>query len=400
MKESGDIGIELIIDNNDTGIDPTYLSFVYTESIHNILPFMTIDYRDTIGIAQEYLNFCEGREFKIKLQDLKFEEEGDIKTFDMVVDKEDRNFTNDVGNVMVSTDNKVYAKHIFYNNDDIKSTSYEDNTSGILDTILTNYNYKFDKINISNTNDSKIFYNPLKNDLDFIDDILIKNAYHISETPMFCYIDSFNEFNYKSYQDMYNSRDIAELKDVSTETNDFETRDVIEDFKIIELGSEKLKKFRSRNYIYFSNDGDIVEDEFDIIKLLPKSKDNVLPIVKHSDLNTSYYYMDDIGYDDTEENNVRGRFIYENRDVFFLQRLQIRTTYNYFYGAGKKIKLKLHMGSGDKPEESLYYRGNYIIEVNSIVWDNVNKQMSNVMIISRCNFNIEDDINIKNKLYK
>ena len=65
--------------------------------------------------------------------------------------------------------------------------------------------YNFDKIDIENTLNSGYWYQPYINDSEFIMNYLLPFAFSNSSqnTPFYCWIDSNNEFHFKSFQSMF-----------------------------------------------------------------------------------------------------------------------------------------------------------------------------------------------------
>jgi hypothetical protein len=350
-----------------------------------------------MGVSQELLSFCEGSAFTLHIRDIRFDTNEEKKEIEFVSVKEDKVYNN--RNITgISTENKLEAFHVFYNNDEIKSKGYLDTTSNIITGLLNEYGYKFKSNNIIDSSDNALFLQPLINDVDFIEKNIIPNAYASDETAYFCFIDNFNNFNYTTYKSMMDAEAIATISDLQKSNTEMERNSIL-NYSILNTGSELLKPHRSKYNFTFLNDGTNEELETKIFDFIPDT-DKILPIVNNKDHITSYYNIDNTGYTDEDANNIKGRFIYNNQAAYFVERLRVTTTYNNLYAIGKKIKLALHLAGNDSIVESKYYTGDYLIEVNSIIWDNKSKNLFNDLIISRCKFEIDDSIYIKDKLMK
>ena len=387
MKGYEGFNIGLILNNTDSGISPSFFQFTYTESIHSILPSVELNFSDTYGLLQENLTFCEGKEFLLYIKDGREDEDDDAKFIHLVSVSEDKSFSGE-NDTFISTNNRVTALHYFYTNDQIKSEGYEETSSAIIRRLIDNSAYKFQGINITNSDDKKIFYQPLLNDIDFIDSILLKEAYSKSNTAYFCYIDSFDEFNYITYNDMFNSKSIGKLSDIPEDIKQIGKNQIL-NYNIVNLGSKRLKGHRNKNIYSFTNEGKLDFDNFEIPEFL-LGKNKVLPIIKKNNANNISGFIDTLNqsYEDSEKSNINGRYIYDSKNCYFIERIHIVTTYNAKFRVGNKIELDLHLHDGEDVLLSSYYSGNWFIEVNSIVWDNIGKNLINNMILFRSNFKV------------
>ena len=386
------IKIGMIMDNQALDISNNFFSFTYTESIHNLIPTVNLIFQDYSGLLNETIFFCEGKEFTLTIQDLRYDDNEVDKKIHCVVAEGDAVFSNN-NNSYLSTDNKVKAVHTFYNNDGIKSVGYKDNSSDIVKKLVNEYKHKFSKVNIQTSNDKKIYYQPLKSDIEFIDDILKKEAYNVNETPYFCYIDSFDEFNYVTYSNMMLQDKVGSLNDLPEDPL-IAGRGLILNYSILNTGSFKLKKHRNKDIYLYSNTGEMLTKE---IKLLDLSGSTIAPIVDNK-TKTAYIYNNNESYDSTEENSIKGRYIQQSKDSFFIERIQVLTPYDYKLRVGRKVDVKFHISNVEEIIDSTYYNGEYLIELNTIVWDGDNQILNNNLILSRCKFTIDTTINIKPKL--
>ena len=161
---------------------------------------------DYEGLMNEYLAWVDGTSVEVTFG----LDESSCKKCKFVVCKnavpQQRTSSNGTGG-----DFEIELIHDYYYSQVKTSKAYKSNISDIISSLAKKY--KFNKINIDKTTNSGIWYQPYVNDSEFIMDYLLPFAFSSSSqnTPFYCWINSNNEFNFKSFQSMFNSTPIKEL---------------------------------------------------------------------------------------------------------------------------------------------------------------------------------------------
>ncbi len=395
--------IDLSLNNTKVEINPVNYSFVFKDSIHNFFSELNIQLNDISGILQEYLMTAEGNEFQIK-----YGRKGDSLlngSYVVIEDQLPSTYMPD------SIGGKVMLRcfHDYYNYQEKISKAYTGRISNIISTIISNYNFSGSTIN--DTGSSTIWYRPLLNQQEFIEDILLPNCYsnNSKESPFFAFIDSRNNFNLRNYYSMINTSIIETLKLANITPNSLQSNNqnvtianniIDPDIKRLKIGSTITKKFRKRNVYYRNRQTGEIENTTDYLYSYPQLSDN-LPVMNDQNLTTGIY---DLIYKETNKGRLeafKGRKINSSKDSLFLERFLITIPLNTNLVSGNLIEIKLPLKIQDKnTNDSLLYSGKYLIENSQHVWDGENKRAFSQFIISRKFMTIPNNYLTKNKFMK
>lgn len=383
--------ISLKVNGNESGLSPMNFSITEFDSIYQFYPKVKMGVSDYEGLLNEYMAFVDGTEIEITMG--RTEEES--KKCKFIVAKNavpQQKTSNGTGG-----DFEISLIHSYFYSQYKKSNAYQSNISDIVSSIVKNY--KFDKIDIETTYNSGFWYQPYINDSEFIVDIMLPFAYSNSaqNTPFYAFINSNNEFNFKSFYRMYNSTPIKDMNYGNFSTDIVADDKTISSINFSQLELSKLKPFFNCNYYNYDSNGKIIEKEDSLLDYA-KIQGNY-PIIGNSSNTTDAYsiYDDDIKADDTKNNN-KGYIINLHNEVVLPDKIIINTVLDKNLVCGNTINVSLPMPSADINEKSLRNSGKYLIESSYHIW---NAQSSRtILICSKQNLKLAENYRNKNMLFK
>ena len=383
--------ISLKVNGNESNISPMSFSITEFDSIYQFYPKVKMCVSDYEGLMNEYLAWVNGTSVEITFgQDAE-----NSRKCKFIVTKnsvpQQRTSSSGIGG-----DFEIDLIHDYYYTQHKISKVYQSNISDIIESIVQNY--KFDKKNIESTLNSGIWYQPYINNSEFIVDYLLPFAFSNSSqnTPFYCWINSNNEFNFKSFQAMYNSTPIKEL---TYGTKDF---DIIANDKILssvnfsQLELSKIRPYFNANYYSYDKDGSFSEINDSLLDYA-KIQGNY-PIIGNSSETTNLIplYDDDIKLDDTKNNN-KGYKINLHKEIILPDKIIINTILDKSLVCGNTINISLPMPSDNENEKSLRNSGLYLIESSYHIW---NAQSSRtILVCSKQNLKLSTNYRNKGLLF-
>jgi hypothetical protein len=361
---------EVQISLNDQVIDIPNSNFSFTikDSINQFYPTANLKIDDFKGTFSEYFSFING----IKINIVYGLEGNSISCPFAVVKNSLPNQSN-----ASSFGGTIETKLVHYNSTtlDKKSFAYKDEISNIIKKINKNL-----KTNIDSTENKGIWYQPMVDDVEFMENYLLPFAYSAtaSNTPFFLFIDNNNELYFQSYNTLMNKSAI-ELKMAKHGTRESYGSNTI--FSVYPYqGNIQNTKFNTCFY-NFTKQQTFMPSNEDIKKL--RFKGGKIPIIK--DLtkvtNTCRLYSEEIDDADLKNNN-NGLKINNFKSSFLCDKLILTLGLNVNLRAGKKIKITLP-SSNDKEisELSVRYTGEYLIESSMHNW--AGSQGLTTLVVSR-----------------
>ena len=383
--------ISLKVNGNESNISPMSFSITEFDSIYQFYPKVKMCVSDYEGLMNEYLAWVNGTSVEITFgQDAE-----NSRKCKFIVTKnsvpQQRTSSSGIGG-----DFEIDLIHDYYYTQHKISKVYQSNISDIIESIVQNY--KFDKKNIESTLNSGIWYQPYINNSEFIIDYLLPFAFSNSSqnTPFYCWINSNNEFNFKSFQAMYNSTPIKEL---TYGTKDF---DIIANDKILssvnfsQLELSKIRPYFNANYYSYDKDGNFSEINDSLLDYA-RIQGNY-PIIGNSSETTNLIplYDDDIKLDDTKNNN-KGYKINLHKEIILPDKIIINTILDKSLVCGNTINISLPMPSDNENEKSLRNSGLYLIESSYHIW---NAQSSRtILVCSKQNLKLSTNYRNKGLLF-
>ena len=370
--------VSIKINGADSELSPMSFSVIEFDSIYQFYPKVKLIVSDYEGIANEYLAFIDGTEIEIKLGS----SDDDLKKCKFVVDKnavpQQKTSSNGIGG-----DFEIALIHEYYMRQIKKSKAYQSNISDIISSMISNY--QFSSVDIETTLNSGYWYQPFINDSEFIVDYLLPFAYSNSaqNTPFYAFINSNNEFNFKSFNSMFNSTPLKEIT-YGTDGNDIiSNNNIFYSVNFSQLELSKIRPFFNCKYYNYDKNGELVANKDSLLKYI-KSKGKY-PVIGSSNDTTQLVslYDYDVKQEDTKNNN-KGYSINIHKDVVLPDKIIINTHIDKNLVCGKTVKINLPMvNSNVSDEKSLRNTGIYLIESSYHIWDSKNAR--SILICSKQN---------------
>jgi hypothetical protein len=388
--------LDFLIEGIDLKLEPTSFSFSMYDSIHNIFPELDIRIDDVSGLFQEYLMSTEGFLYSINYGiDNKF-----ISNKFVVIHDD---LTELINKTYFSGKLNIKCLHEYYNYQEIKSASYKNTISSIINQLSGSYN--FTSKSISNTGCNTFFTQPLLTDADFMDNILLPNAYsqNSNKSPFFLFIDNNNAFNLKTYDDMVSKSSVATLNYINEKTEQPQ-QDTILDIKRIKSGSTIHKHLRYRDILKQSQtDGSIISVSDYNYQYPSNMVGKYMPIVQNNKKTGYEFYFNDYGNDELGlKECYLGRQINSMKDTFFIERLIITTPLNPVLTSGNMVSIKIPSPlSADNTTNSISWGGQWLIESCEHIWNGVEKKGYTKITVAKKFIDInQGTYNFKDKLTK
>ena len=359
--------ISLKINGNDSGLSPMSFSVIEFDSIYQFYPKVKFIVSDYEGIANEYLAFVDGTELEITFG----ADNDNMKKCKFVVAKnavpQQKTSSNGIGG-----DFEIELIHDYFMKQYKKSNAYQSNISDIVSDIVSEY--QFDSVDIENTLNSGYWYQPFVNDSEFIVDYLLPFAFSNSSqnTPFYAFIDSNNEFHFKSFNSMFTSTPLKEIT-YGTDPIDIIANDKIfysVNFSQLELS--KIKPYFNCRYFSYDKDSNISLENDTLLKYV-KSQGKY-PIIGSSSDSTNIIslYDEDINLDDTKNNN-KGYAINLHKDIVLPDKIMINTHLDKNLTCGNMITINMPTVTSNASEDkSLRNTSDYLIESSYHIWDSKN----------------------------
>lgn len=388
-----DYNIELTLDGKILGINPSTYSFSISDSIYNVLPELKLGFKDFGGYMNEFLTFIEGSIAGITLGYNK----NQLTSNYMITGNSIQSFEGgDIFNP-VTTINGI---HEWYNYQEIISKAYNDRISNIIRTLANKYPL-FKKKIINDTGNAGKWYQPLINDLQFIETILLPNSfsYNSKNTPFYCFVDTNNEFNFRNWNAMYQNIPDITLKFQTSNINKL-SKETIMTFSYVS-DTAASREALSRKVFYFNSlTGEIVEKN-DKIQDYPNTGKKIPIKYKNQDYDFSYAMFGYVDNTDTfEKERQLGRQIYSMRNSIPMQKIFVTTRLNPDLRAGKVVNFKVEMkDTQDQIFESNYFSGKYLIESSNHSWNPVSQECNTQLQLSKRDVTVPFNYTNKTKLY-
>lgn len=374
---------ELDLKINDISLEfsPQELNFSIHDSIHNVFSSANIYINDTSGLMREFLFFNEGNKYSLTFG-IK-----DLTTLNSDYIVESNESQDIITQGILSCKYKLNLLHNWYSYQEITNKAYTNRISLIVRELIQNYRFK--SIIMNDTSNNTTWYQLGMNQKDFIEKVLLQNAYsfNMDGTTFVCFIDVDNNFQFRNIKSLFDSNPVAELV-YAPQIKDNYSINVIQTIKPFSEGLLQTKKTLNRTVVYRDlQTGEISTDDDDIMthpinSKLPNSK---LPILGNNNLKTDYKYYSWKYTNLGEKDSFQSRIYRDQYKGYFLDKFIIMVPFNPLLKSGSIVKLNLsYLNDKNQPEYGLYQSGNYLIEDCIHTW-NANKQKigTTELIVSR-----------------
>jgi hypothetical protein len=357
--------IGITVEDKDLDSAPSNYSFIMKDSINSLLPTASINFRDLTGQFNEYLSFINGVKIEITYGD-----KDSTITCPYIVS---RNSTPE----QIKPDNAggvieipLIHEYLYYQSK--QSTAFKDEISNIIKNKVSKYN--FNSINIDTTINKGIWYQPYLTDIDFMINNLVPFAYSSDseDSPFYIFIDSNNDFYFKSYKKLY------------TDANPTETMTLVPNVSVDTLSKKTFSIFNStqvpllsikdnlHRLLFNFDESDTYKKVQDYIYNYPQSLSEAKYIPVSWNMDNITYIGELLSYDikeDNTKNNNLGLMNNSMRKVYGLDKVILIANLNTKLRSGKKIELNVPTGKDSKQTDtSQRYSGNYLIETTYQKW--------------------------------
>lgn len=383
--------INVKLNGNESDISAMSITIMEFDSIYQFYPRVKLGVSDYAGFCNEYLAFVDGTQVEITFG---ITDETSRKcTF--VVNKnavpQQKTSSNGTGG-----DFEIELVHEYYNNQFKISNAYNSNISDIVDDIVEGY--KFNSVNIETTLNSGYWYQPYVTDSDFIVNYLLPFAYSStsSNTPYFAFIDSNNNFNFRSLNNMFSTTPLKELTYGTTSEAVTIDDSVLSSVSFSQVEYNKIRPCLNIQYHNYDSNANFVTDNdslLDYIKTQGK-----YPIIGNIEnlTNIVELYDYDVDNDDTENNN-EGYKINIHKESMLPDKIIINTVLNKDLTCGNMLQINLPMvNSNSTTENSLRNTGKYLIESSYHIWNG--KTARTMLVCSKQNIKVTNDYRNKELL--
>ena len=356
--------VSLKVNGVESGLSPMSFALTEFDSIYQFYPKVKFAISDYEGVINEFMGFVDGTSVEITFGRTKDE----CKSCKFTVAKnavpQQQTSSNGTGG-----DFEIELIHDYYNTQFKKSKAYQSNISDIVSSIVKKY--QFSNIDIDSTLNSGMWYQPFVNDSEFIVDYLLPFAFSNSSqnTPFYTFIDSNNEFHFKSFNSMFNSTPLKKLTYGTKGTDIIANDKVLSSIDFSQLELSKIKPYYNCDYYSYDKDGGF-NDFTDSLLDYNKTKGKY-PIIGSSENTTNLIslYDDDIKTDDTKNNN-KGFRINLHNEVVVPDKIIINTVLDKTLVCGHTVEISLPLPtSNSDSDKSLRNSGKYLIESSYHVWN-------------------------------
>lgn len=361
------------------------------DSIYQFYPRVKLGVSDYAGFCNEYLAFVDGTQVEITFGVT--DETSRKCTF--VVNKnavpQQKTSSNGTGG-----DFEIELVHEYYNSQFKVSNAYNSNISDIVDSIVEGY--KFNSVNIETTLNSGYWYQPYVTDSDFIVNYLLPFAYSSTsnDTPYFAFIDSNNNFNFKSLNNMFSSTPLKELTYGTASEAVTIDDSVLSSVSFSQVEYNKIRPCLNIQYHNYDSNANFVTDNDSLLDYLRTQ--GKYPIVGNIEnlTNIVELYDYDVDNDDTENNN-KGYKINIHKESMLPDKIIINTVLNKDLTCGNMVQINLPMvNSNNTTENSLRNTGKYLIESSYHIWNG--RTARTMLVCSKQNIKVTNDYRNKELL--
>jgi hypothetical protein len=365
--------MDLNINGNDVDIQPPSLSFIQTDSIYNFLNDLDITISDPNGYLQEYFLITEGTEITLTFGS-KYGEKSIINKSPYVIKKIQQDKFAEYGTL--AGELKCNSINRFYQRQERDNKGFYGKISEIIKNIINSYSLNnFSGLDIDPTDNNDFWYRTLQTDANFIESILLPNAYSSgsNNSPFYSFVTSDNVFHFRNLYTMLKASPVATFEyrvPISVNENDGTHLNLIQSLRRWQEGSNETKKFRHRNiYSVSRQDGSLIVTK-DNITDHPSSESGKLSIINDQDLTTGFL---NLGYDETDpgrKDNLKGQIINSARPSALMDRFIIITPFHPEVTAGKAIVVNFFIRDFQTNNfiASSTFSGKYIVEKSQHVF--------------------------------
>jgi hypothetical protein len=366
--------IEIKVEGVELNTMPSNYTFTIRDSIHKLYPTLLMQMNDMTGQYHEYMVFMEGTNLELSY----ILEEQKIKCPYTVI-------KNSVPNQEIQNafggEIEISGVHEYFYTQNLLSKSYEGEISAIIEELTNKYSFNRKGSHIEGTNSRGMFYQPLKNDADFMVNQLLPLSYSIAnkKEPYYLFINTNNEIHLETYTSMMSKTEAYPISLGNASSLDSVSNNFALGVFTKQIPLAEIRHTLNQNIFYFDSESNQVQNDLLITDILENSF-NTIPIKANLDNITNYQELYDEDFIDDNAYMNEGLLNSRNRNAFSIDKIVLTMNLNLTMIAGKKIELNIS-NAVDKEQGELSSRnsGSYIIESTYHSW---NSRSGNTIIVA------------------
>ncbi len=381
---------EISYNGSDIEAGAKFSDFQIKDSIHKLLPEVSMTISDMTGTYIDSLVFLEGSEFGIKYKNEESESQLNLK---LVLNKYELSKLGRLG--IINGEFRIKFEHFWYGQSRILSSAFNNDIESIIKILARQFPSKLD-IEPCNNGD-RILYCPMKTDLEFLNSLkYIAKSRSNPNSIYFIFIRSDNTLIFRTYESLYNKKPIASLS-YKTQNSGM-TKESILDIRPFNVGLENTMRARNIRTILKNKDGTF---EASNIKVIDNNTQIKTPSIGDSSLETDFNFIDyslDLKLDD---DNIKDAHINNSiRESYFYEKFYIKLILNTDIQSGETVDIKVDINTESGQEEAIYLSGKYLVEESIHSWSRAQNSGFTEIIISRPKASIPNNFNYRDKILK
>lgn len=387
------INVSLKLNGNESGLSPMSFALTMFDSIYQLYPKVKLMVSDYEGFLNEYMGLVDGTKVDIAIG----ASDDSVRTCPFIVAKnavpQQKTSSNGTGG-----DFETELIHDYYSVQFKKSRAYMNNISDIVRSIVREYS--FTSVDVEDTLNSGYWYQPYLTDSEFMFNNLLPFAFSNSarNTPFFMFIDSNNNFNFKSFNTMFMENPIKELTYTTDNLAIAVSSETFSSINFSQVEMSKLKPLFNTEYYNYDSSGNVTSDN-DVVTDYLSTSQGKYPVIGDSSnpTNLCSLYDYDFDADDTESNND-GYRINLHKDVISPDKIIINTVLDKDLVCGNTVRVNMPMvDSNATTDTSLRNSGLYLIESSYHIWDGHNART--MLICSKQKVSVTSEYRNKGLLF-
>lgn len=393
--------INLKINGNSITTRTPDFSFTIIDSINDIYNKGILQLVDEAGLAQEFLLTAEATPVEISFGAF---DVIDTCIYGILPEK----LPNSTSQLFLAGTVEIPLINNWYFSQEIKSKAYNDRISKIIQRIANTY--LFNKVIINDTGNQDFWYQPLINDVEFINNILpYAYSQDSDKSPFYCFTNSNNEFNLRTFYKMLAEKPVADLY-FEEESKTIKRRENIkEDLDKLRITSVKsISRFKKntlyknkKRYIYYidNNTGELLQETDSIFDFLKREQNEYISSVE-SNLYSNYKFLNNTTDLTGRAEGKLGFQINSMKEPLEFENILLITSYNPLLKSGVPINFYINCFSGTDTTNISQFSGKYLITYREHIWDGVKQIGFTKIIISRKYTKLNNNYLLKDKLIK
>lgn len=375
---------ELDIDDNPFDPSPEDINFSIRDNLFSFFSYGSFSIDDHSSIFLEYRLLNDGIPISIGFGTI---DDDTVPKTQFIVDHCNTNGSTKFG--ILTTIPEVELVHREITNLGVLSRAVSGTTSEVVEKTLESFG--FEEIIISASSGSGIWYRPMQNEQEFIENILLQRSMSSSNefSPFFAFTTSDNIFHFEDLASLQNKSVKQEF--IFRPSNEY-TMDPTFISTIIPFTNGYRSSKPSWNRITSS----LTRQDFtqvDLTRTLPERFKKQPLLYGEIGNITDFVYDGFFIADDTlDESRKKGYENFLSRKAFFQESFIITTMQPYTnLHAGDKIKITVTTSDESGYADSLYFSGEYIIESSNHEWAGKEEKGFSEFVISRGSATLPSD---------